>query len=227
MDPYLDYRTFQHLTIHEDPLYFSPHLAYCPTRLIYPLRSRRSSTKEILDPWKPQALEEVQDGLDAGIKMWEDSKDCRQLQSLFRAASVPSISKVVAFGCSTMAFKVDQRGTSITQHALILTMRDIVKQMTKSPDKPGIQCFAQDPIYTEVDKEVLRRSGITVLEDPRAFLEVDDETVVVSFAPDIPVRQIIADIARPAVLVWNTVWDEDEAAAFWHALHPSFNPGCA
>ncbi len=59
--------------------------------------------------------------------------------------------------------------------------------------------------YVDTDKEVLGRVGVTVVDDPRGFLEVDDNSVVICVAPNVPVKQIIADIARPAVLIWNRV----------------------
>jgi hypothetical protein len=55
----------------------------------------------------------------------------------------------------------------------------------------------------------LAEFGFTVLDDPRALLEVGNRSVVVSFAPDSPLRQIVADIARPAALIWPRVTDTD------------------
>ncbi|KAL1842122.1 hypothetical protein VTJ49DRAFT_6001 [Mycothermus thermophilus] len=72
-------------------------------------------------------------------------------------------------------------------------------------------CIVQDPVYTPVDKQVLAEAGITVVDDPRAFLAVDEASVLVSINPDVPVRQIVADIARPAVMVWNRVYKEEAA----------------
>ena len=116
------------------------------------------------------------------------------------------------------------------QHALILTMRDILENRPgqSSEQAENIQCFAQDPLYTEADDAALGNAGITVLRDPRAFLEVDDQTLVISFAPNVPVRQIIADIARPAIMIWDRVMSEAEALAFWARFmydEDGFHPG--
>ena len=62
-----------------------------------------------------------------------------------------------------------------------------------------------DPIYRIEDKTVLAEAGFTVVDDPRGVLHVDDASVVISVSPDIPVRQIVADIARPAIVIWNRV----------------------
>lgn len=68
----------------------------------------------------------------------------------------------------------------IAQHAIIL----------KLANHFGVQenCFVQDPIYDEVDKEVLTRRGMTILDDPQGFLEVDDDTIFFSCCPNVPVR---------------------------------------
>lgn len=61
----------------------------------------------------------------------------------------------------------------------------------------------QDPIYCDLDRDVLRAYDISVLDSPQGFLEVDGASVVLSFGPDIAVRQIIADIGCPAMMIWN------------------------
>jgi hypothetical protein len=78
-----------------------------------------------------------------------------------------------------------------------------------------VMCYAQDPSYTAVDKRLLRNKGVTVLEDPRGFLEVDDDSVVISVSPTVPVRQIVADIAKPMVLIWDRGVEVEENAVFW------------
>jgi hypothetical protein len=68
-----------------------------------------------------------------------------------------------------------------------------------------IKCYAQDPVYDEIDKEFLTSIGIAPLDDPKGFLAVDQQTLVFSVSPNVPVKQIITDLQRPAAMVWNTV----------------------
>ena len=68
-----------------------------------------------------------------------------------------------------------------------------------------MQCYAQDPVYEDVDRRVLGELGMTVLDNPRGFLEVDESTAVFSLAPEVAVRQIVVDIAKPALMIWNKV----------------------
>lgn len=86
------------------------------------------------------------------------------------------------------------------QHGLVLTLRDIFNERRK-PGQPPAQCFAQDLWYNDLDKAILGKAGITVLQHPHGYLEVDDETVVVSISPSCPVRDVIAELAKPAVMI--------------------------
>ena len=87
-----------------------------------------------------------------------------------------------------------------------MTLRDVLGKKG-NPDR--IICYAQDPAYTETYKSVLEGSGITVLDDPKAFLEVDDSTVVISCAAELPVKQIISDLAQPAIMIWDGIYDDE------------------
>ncbi|KAK3898364.1 hypothetical protein C8A05DRAFT_47291 [Staphylotrichum tortipilum] len=102
---------------------------------------------------------------------------------------------------------------SMAQHALALAVRDFLANgdMTGANGEGagGIKCYAQDPIYTPIDEQVLSEAGFTVVDDPRAFLEVDEASVIIAMNSDIPVRQIIADLARPAIMIWNKVTVDD------------------
>ncbi|KAF3479444.1 uncharacterized protein GIQ15_06420 [Arthroderma uncinatum] len=66
-----------------------------------------------------------------------------------------------------------------------------------------------NPAYSSVDSMVLSDFEISTVEDPVGFLMVDSRTVVISCCPDIPVRQIITDIARPAMIFWDANASED------------------
>jgi hypothetical protein len=70
-------------------------------------------------------------------------------------------------------------------------------------------------MYEDVDREVLGELGMTVLDNPRGFLEVDESTVVFAQAPGVAVRQIVADIARPAVMIWDRVCEIPREGMAW------------
>lgn len=125
------------------------------------------------------------------------------LEKLADAGSLPQVDKVVAFACFNLS-DVEMAEKSATEHALVLALRDFFARQQHRPTI-GISCYAQDPLYQDVDRAVLGELGMTVMDNPRGFLEVDDATAVFSQALEAPVRQVIADIARPALMIWDRV----------------------
>ncbi|RMZ85263.1 hypothetical protein DV738_g379, partial [Chaetothyriales sp. CBS 135597] len=182
---------------------FIPRIAYCSLWIFHNLQKRDRATQNLISPGPCPSAEEVREFFSKTKQAWEASKERRQLESIL-SAKTPTvhIKKIVAFACGGMNY-FDEAPWAIRsayQHALILNIRDVLRTRQECDN---IECYAQDPEYTEIDKDVLNQSGITVLGDPQGFLEVDDSTLVLSFGPDIPVRQIIADIARPAMMIWD------------------------
>lgn len=173
------------------------------------MSQRNKITKEVLYTFPVQPRVEVEKFLRFSLEAWEASEPCKQLRSTLVSKNIPfEVTKVVGLACGTIApgDKDPLAHRSSFQHALILTMQDILDKQAKKPGQ--IKCFAQDPIYTDIDKSVLEGSGITILDDPGAFLEVDDSTVVISSAPDVPVKHIISDIAQPAMMIWDRIKDD-------------------
>jgi hypothetical protein len=95
---------------------------------------------------------------------------------------------------------------SAAQYALLLTIQKLLQEADQIHSK--IPCYAQDPVYTDPDKIVLKESGIEVVEDPRGSLEMDDDSIVFSCAPNVPVKQIVTDIARRVILIWCRVQED-------------------
>lgn len=164
------------------------------------------------------SLEDTRNSFQEYRKTWEASETFLRLKSsMAKTTSLPGITKIIAFACSSISRDDDHtRHRSASQHALILALRDMLQA-----SQPGVHitCLAQDPAYSEADAAVLAGSGITVVGDPQGFLEVDDQSVVLSFSPNVPVRQIITDLARPVVLAWDTVCTEEETVSRWAGIY--------
>ncbi|KAB5516991.1 hypothetical protein GE09DRAFT_1231124 [Coniochaeta sp. 2T2.1] len=106
----------------------------------------------------------------------------------------------------------DSRKPFVTQGLL----RDIVEQLDALDGRDGetvvtdltgaeggpIRCFLQDVLRGEAFGRCLEEKGIALVDDPEGYLEFDEETVVVALDPIQPVRQITADITRPAMMIW-------------------------
>lgn len=204
LEPCLLYTTYQSLINHR----YSDQ-ALCPLQICYGGHNEQQNHSNLKD---------TRDAFHSYRGTWEASDDCQRLKSsMAAAASLPGITKIIAFACSSMSRDDDHtRHRSASQHALILTFRDMLQA-----SQPGVQieCLAQDPVYTEVDKTVLSELGITVVDDPQGFLDVDDQSVVLSFSPNVPVRQIITDLARPVILAWDTVVTEEQTISRWANFH--------
>lgn len=130
---------------------------------------------------------------------------------------LPTVRKVIAFatGSPSRRYNLAPRTptcryntTPVVQLAVALVIRDFFTQHQGGADP--ILCYAQEPLFTDTDKQVLQEQGMTVLEDPHGFLEMDAETAIISHHPNVPVRSITADLAKPAMMVWSKVVDRDE-----------------
>lgn len=197
------YATYQALVNHK----YSDQ-ALCPLQICYGGHNEQDHLS---------SFEDTRGAFDASVRAWQASGDCAKLKSSLAAVPLPGITKIIAFACSSISRDVDHaRIRSATQHALMLTLRDIVQS-----SQPGVEikCLAQDPVYTEIDKVILLEAGITTVDDPEGFLGVDDQSVVLSFSPNIPVRQIITDLARPVMLAWDTVLTEEQTISRWATAH--------
>jgi hypothetical protein len=141
---------------------------------------------------------------------WETNKEYfDQLRTIVEATVLPSnAAKIVAFGCGTVpvpSLISMTRSTDSVQTALMCMFRDRLSA-GQSHDVP---CFVQDHGYLNIGMDRHPMEGAKILDDPRGFLEVDETTIVLAIRPNIPVRQIIADIARPAVMIWRALNDHE------------------
>lgn len=168
------------------------------------------STGAIQNPDPPQPLEKLEEYFQTNRKAWEESEQFDKLKSILITEETPEIRKVIGFGCGEMIVPNGDGPRCHRpsfQHALILSLRDILRDKLGASDK--IDCYAQDPAYTASDKTVLEGSGINILENPEGFLEVDDSSVVFSCSPNVPVKQIVSEVSRPAIMIWNRIESED------------------
>lgn len=172
---------------------------------------------------------------------WNQSITCRllesQLEGLFTARK---ITKVICFGLGDMCRKppewcMRQTGSSsheveaefsrssLFQHSIALTIRQACRNITGHE----VQLLAQDPDYTDEAKNILQDGGFALVGEFGAggFAEVDDDSVVLSAFIEAPLKQIIADIARPVLIVstaFEAFNDSGYGAFFPSTEAPSF-----
>ena len=146
---------------------------------------------------------------------WEQSNTHKFFKQLLENLDITvKIDKIVCFGLGFLS-NPNQFGErrSHIQHASALTIASTLAN--RYPYQHPIRIYAQDPRYTDLDKSFLSSVGVTVLRDPNGLLEVDERTLVFSVAPDVCVRQIVADLSRPAAMVWDTVSEDTKEKEEW------------
>lgn len=200
------------------PSVFHPPLALLPVEIAFTTKISSSSSFSGVGP-APACSSVSAATVSARLALAlarQQQRDCvARLCALLKPVLPERTDKIVAFACGTMGPAGDgggegekgaeeMVGRSMAQHALMLQVRDMLQECA-GRDAGDAKCYAQDPGYTAVDEQVLGAEGVEVVEDPEGFLEVDEASVVISVCPNVPVRQIVADIARPAVLIWDRV----------------------
>ncbi|KHO01757.1 uncharacterized protein MAM_00758 [Metarhizium album ARSEF 1941] len=150
----------------------------------------------------------VRRAFDECLDLWEQSDEWAGLKERIRPhlSTLPmTIDKIIGFGLGDLSIAVardvdeEMKKRSSEQHALMLTLAGILEETTGN----GVKCHAQDPAYSNICKEILAQRGVDVVHGDRGFLLVDDKSIVLSFSPNVPVRQVIADLTRPAMMVWD------------------------
>lgn len=184
-------------------------MIYLPVSLEYPSEVLDTQAYEFMNVRPVLSYDAVKERFVQAGRSCESSNVIARLKSTLASCEIPpGINKIMALACDTMS---DPNGDTniLAQHHLALVLRDFLSNPRYAAGTHGhgvatdIKCYAQDPEYRPVDEKVLSEAGFTVLEDPRALLEIDEASVVICFYPDFPIRQILADIARPAIIIWN------------------------
>jgi hypothetical protein len=156
-----------------------------------------------VNPWPTQPLEKVAETFQKHAQDWRETEVAKKLvQILTTHAATHQITKIAGLALGPISHHYEKSPRCYIQHALLLTLRKWLADQEKTED---VVCYAQDPCYRSVDRDVLKEHGVEVIDDPRAWLEIDDESIVFSVSPNVPVKEIVADIARPAIVIWERV----------------------
>ena len=205
--PCLEYRTLQSMEkdaqkeIPEEQLEHTNNRAFLPITVQYfmwpkdfpqgPSRRETWILHEMFKSWK---------------RRWRRTGPFRRLRKLIEATPFPeNTRKVVAFGGGAVPCRMREGADEVASRAnqVQVALVQMVSERLSRQQGPDFQGFAQDRGWQYIGKSDYQIPKVTMLPDPFGILEVDETTVVIAINPDIPVRQIIADIARPAVLLWR------------------------
>ncbi|KAF2466011.1 uncharacterized protein BDR25DRAFT_345882 [Lindgomyces ingoldianus] len=168
------------------------------------------------DPEDPKEfdLQKMKARLEGWEQSWNKSVERQKLlESVQTAKSTVPINKIIGLGLGSGNRPYKDYTHARFSYCQHLAACDIALELQKlyGPDTEPIEIFGQDPEYTPNDKVILAHLNppIATLEDPYGFLAIDKTTFVMSVHPNVPVRQIIADLALesndacPAGVLWN------------------------
>ncbi|KAI4695378.1 uncharacterized protein J4E84_002004 [Alternaria hordeiaustralica] len=125
------------------------------------------------------------------------------------------ISNIVCIGLGTLHQSSLEGGRSLAQHIVAYTLAEELTRMYKEEGialQEPITIVAQDPAYTGRDLTFLSDLPVPIRieANPGGFLSINAQSLVFSSFPVVPVKQIIADLARespdgkgPAALFMN------------------------
>ncbi|KAI1473039.1 uncharacterized protein F4812DRAFT_454858 [Daldinia caldariorum] len=142
------------------------------------------------------------------IRDWESNEICRSLSNTLKAILPSTINKIIAFGLGAIGnldlsspFRIYDI-QSYREHAYVLTIARALNEI-KGANEDEVAIYLQDPTYTTVCREVLTGTfGFNIINGygARGFAMVDENTLMLGHHPNFPLREIIADIARPAAM---------------------------
>jgi hypothetical protein len=147
--------------------------------------------------------------------LWQNSTTCKHLAALVQdLLGKKTVKKVLCFGlgdfCRSAPEWLKEQHDSwdetsdvenvtgcMIQHSMALTIAQLCR------GSEPVSLLAQDPDYTEVAEEILTKKGFKIVGHHGAggFAEIDEESIVISAFAAAPVKQIIADLARPVLII--------------------------
>ncbi|KAI1737719.1 hypothetical protein F4680DRAFT_204337 [Xylaria scruposa] len=189
------YRSITYLNSCRDIEFFKFEKAYLPMWIVAPIR-RVGTGLEFKNP--PTPPEEDFNMYQTIVQQWKTSQHFEQVQDVLASVEIPfAVTKVIGFGLGPLVLKSRVFDRCVFQHALIPVLGQKFSLSSSA--------YVQDPAYTQRDRNILHSAGLKVLEDPRGLLELDEYSILVAISPGFPIRDIVADICRPGIIIWNSL----------------------
>jgi hypothetical protein len=133
--------------------------------------------------------------------VWDQHLFRQKLINFLDAVAPPNLKVTKLVGISTgmcSYARYAQWARSVKQHAVLDGLRDIFEQINGEK----VRVLLQDPAYDALEKTVLGKLGMEIVNDPDGFLETDENTLIMAINSYVPVKEILADYTKPAVIIW-------------------------
>lgn len=147
-----------------------------------------------------RTLEELKADYEYWRKAWEESDACKDLVEKIQAGKKGkrSVDNVVLLGLGSLqSSRREGRRSSATQLAALQTIIQVLGG--------DVKLVAQDPQFTDVDKEFLTSFGYTVVEDPKAFTSIGQGSMVYAIHCYARVYKAVSEAPRPVLLIGTDV----------------------
>ncbi|KAI8954706.1 hypothetical protein F4801DRAFT_446107 [Xylaria longipes] len=191
----ITYNSITYLTSCRNIEFFNFEKAYLPMWIGAPIR-RIGIGLEFKNP--PTPPEEDFNMYQTIVQQWKTSQHFEQVQDVLASVEIPfAVTKVIGLGLGPLVVKSRVFERCVFQHALISVLRQKFSISSSA--------YVQDPAYTQRDRNILHSAGLTVLEDPQGLLELDEYSILLAISPNIPIKDIVADICRPGIIIWNNL----------------------
>lgn len=192
--------------MHPDIAIFDLQSAYLPMRIGAIIRVRNENVRDSpLEMQPPAPPEEDLNTYWAMERQWKTSEHYAQLQEVLTNVEIPfPLTKVIAVASGKLVVRSQVNKRRVLHHSLVSDLRStLVRRGLFLPTASSARPYVQDPAYTQRDKDILRSAEFTVLDDPQAWLELDESSVLVCINAAFPIADIVADICRPALIIWD------------------------
>jgi hypothetical protein len=147
-----------------------------------------------------RTLEELKADYEYWKKGWEESDACKELTEKINTGKEGKrvVENVVCLGLGSLqSSRREGRRSSATQLAALQTIKNALGGELK--------VVAQDPQFTELDKEFLVGLGFSVVDDPEAFTKIGEGSLVYAIHCYAKVYKAASDAPRPALLIGTDV----------------------
>ncbi|KAJ6016509.1 hypothetical protein N7540_011100 [Penicillium herquei] len=161
-----------------------------------------------------ELLEQPMQVFDGKNLLWQNSDTCKHLKALVRdILGTKIVKKILCFGlgdfCRSAPEWLKKQHGSWDENEEIKNLMGCMIQHSMALTIAQLYCgnilplFTQDPEYTEATEEILTKKQFKIIGSHGAggFAEIDEESIVISPFVAAPVKQIIADLARPALII--------------------------
>ncbi|KAJ5964797.1 uncharacterized protein N7479_004673 [Penicillium vulpinum] len=174
--------------------------AFFPLQIDHLALKRAIDTKLPVLPDYVQNTVPVDEFLQGALETWKihmNGKSLSPFSSLSLLTKSRNASGSMEFGLG--GSQITMR--SAIQHSLMISLKESLEEKTNQ----NINCYSQDPRDTAIDNRDLGQYGCEVSEDPQALLQIDNDCILFSCCPSLPLKEITVDFGRPAMLIWDRV----------------------